>query len=129
MNYHQLTPDERYAIAGCRLEGLGASAIAERVKRHRTTIWRELRRNRSADGGYRPVIAERKAQNRRRLAHRPWRFTAADLALIAERLSWHWSPEQIAGRLRRDGRLQISPETIYPYVWADKRGGGNLHTC
>ncbi len=64
----------------------------------------------------------------RRLAHRPWRFSAEDLALISERLSWHWSPEQIAGRLRRDRRLQISHETIYQYVWADKRGGGDLHT-
>ena len=128
MHYHQLTPDERYALAGCRLEGVGPSAIAVRLERHRSTIWRELRRNRSADGGYRPVIAERQAQNRRRLAHRPWRFTAADLALIGERLSWHWSPEQIAGRLRREGRLQISHETIYQYVWADKRGGGALHT-
>jgi len=39
-----------------------------------------------------------------------------------------WSPEQIAGRLRRDGTLQISHETIYRYVWADRRAGGTLYT-
>ena len=83
MHYHQLTPEERYALAGCRLEGLGPSAIAARLARHRSTIWREVRRNRSADGGYRPVLAERQAQNRRRLAHRPWRFTSAELALVS----------------------------------------------
>ena len=33
MNYHQLTPDERYALAGCRLEGVGPSAIAVRLER------------------------------------------------------------------------------------------------
>ena len=39
-----------------------------------------------------------------------------------------WSPEQIAGRLRREGGLQISYETIYRWIWADLRAGGQLHT-
>jgi IS30 family transposase len=38
-----------------------------------------------------------------------------------------WSPEQIAGRLRADQELEISHETIYRYVWADKRQGGQLY--
>ncbi len=38
-----------------------------------------------------------------------------------------WSPEQIAGRFRRDGLLSISHETIYRYVWEDRRRGGTLH--
>lgn len=38
-----------------------------------------------------------------------------------------WSPEQIAGRLRRQGILVISPETIYRYLWADKETGGQLY--
>jgi len=33
-----------------------------------------------------------------------------------------------AGRLRRDRLLQISHETIYRYIWADKRDGGCLYT-
>lgn len=40
-----------------------------------------------------------------------------------------WSPEQISGRLRLEGRLRISYETIYKYVWADKHAGGSLHLC
>jgi IS30 family transposase len=40
------------------------------------------------------------------------------------RLKEQWSPEQIAGRLRREGRLRISHETIYRYIWHDKRRGG-----
>ena len=39
-----------------------------------------------------------------------------------------WSPEQIAGRLDHEGRLQICHETIYRHVWNDKRHGGLLHT-
>ncbi len=39
-----------------------------------------------------------------------------------------WSPEQVAGWLRRQGLLEISHETIYRYLWADKRQGGRLYT-
>ena len=39
-----------------------------------------------------------------------------------------WSPEQVAGYLRRQGELSISHETIYRHVWRDLRRGGNLHT-
>jgi len=38
-----------------------------------------------------------------------------------------WSPEQVAGWLRRQGLLAISHETIYRYIWADKHEGGTLH--
>jgi IS30 family transposase len=34
----------------------------------------------------------------------------------------------VAGRLRLEGRLQISHETIYRYIWADKAAGGTLYT-
>jgi IS30 family transposase len=33
----------------------------------------------------------------------------------------------VAGRLRRQGELRISHETIYRYIWADKRRGGTLY--
>jgi IS30 family transposase len=38
-----------------------------------------------------------------------------------------WSPEQISGRLRREGGLRISHETIYRHVWQDKFEGGDLY--
>jgi IS30 family transposase len=38
-----------------------------------------------------------------------------------------WSPEQIAGYLRRRGELWISHETIYRHIWRDHKGGGSLH--
>jgi IS30 family transposase len=38
-----------------------------------------------------------------------------------------WSPEQISGRLRREGGLRISHETIYRHVWRDKWEGGDLY--
>jgi IS30 family transposase len=44
-----------------------------------------------------------------------------------EWLEEDWSPEQIAGRLREDGMLEISHETICIHVWRDKAGGGQLY--
>ena len=38
-----------------------------------------------------------------------------------------WSPEQVAGHLRRTGELTISHETIYRHIWADLKKGGTLH--
>lgn len=36
-------------------------------------------------------------------------------------------PEQVSGRLRREGALTISHETIYRDLWADKHAGGTLY--
>ena len=37
------------------------------------------------------------------------------------------SPEQISGRLKREESIFISPETIYSFIWKDKRFGGTLY--
>ena len=42
-------------------------------------------------------------------------------------LKQDWSPEQVAGRMGLEGQLDISHETIYRYIWHDKRRGGFLH--
>lgn len=54
-------------------------------------------------------------------------LSQAELQIVADRLSPQWSPEQIAGRLRRDGILNISHESIDQYIWADNAAGGDLH--
>ena len=44
--------------------------------------------------------------------------------LVAEQ----WSPEQIAGRLKLEGRKSISHATIYQRIFIDKKAGGDLYT-
>jgi len=129
MTYHQITREERYALGVLRRQGLTAAAIARALGRHRSTIGREVRRNRKAiDGGYRPQLADWYARGRRSRSRRNRRFSATDLELVRALLGRQWSPEQIAGRLRREGRLRISHETIYRYIWADQAQGGQLYT-
>jgi IS30 family transposase len=55
-------------------------------------------------------------------------LSAADWELVLTHLRLHWSPEQISGRLEQSGLLRISHETIYRYIWRDKRSGGTCYT-
>lgn len=123
----QLTLVDRERLAQFHLQGLSNAEIARRLGRHRSTIGRELARNRGADDrqrapdGYWPSVAQRKAGARRQ--HRPRKMDDAKLnADVRSGLARHWSPEQIAGRLRRDHPRQprrcVSHTTIYRWIAA-----------
>lgn len=129
MSYHQLTSEERYMLALFRKQGLNQSQMARELGRHRSTVCREFRRNCSrSDGHYRPSKAQERTNGRRSRSRRNRRFTPQDLALVNGLLCRQWSPEQVAGHLARTGQLWISHETIYRYIWRDKREGGLLYT-
>jgi IS30 family transposase len=53
-------------------------------------------------------------------------MTSNLVALIDSKIQIEWSPDQISGWLREDHNLFISHETIYLYIWADKKRGGQL---
>ena len=117
MNYTHLTQIERYQIYALMKAGHTQSEIAIVLERSKSTISRELRRNRG-QRGYRPKQAhcssvERRAMNARTIDDATWQFAQ-------EKLLLQWSPEQISGH------AAISPETVYQRVYADKRTGGLL---
>ena len=126
MTYRQITSDERYTISLCRADGMTVGQIARFLGRHRSTIHRELSRNRSPDGCYRYSKAQEMTNGRRRRSRRNRRFGAAEIALVERCIRVDWSPEQTAGFLGKERMLRISHETIYRYIWADKASGGGL---
>ena len=129
MTYRQLTSEERYMLAALRRQGCNQAEIARALGRHRSTVCREVRRNSTrADGHYRAFTAQERTNGRRSRSRRNSRFSAEDFALVDELLRRQWSPEQVAGYLRREGQLSVSHETIYRHVWRDKKEGGTLHT-
>ncbi len=129
MTYHQITYEERYTIGLLRRQGLSPASIAQVLGRHRSTILREVQRNRAtSDGSYRLQLADWYARGRRSRARRNRRFTAADFRVVRRFLVRQWSPEQVSGYLRRHRVLRISHETIYRYIWTDKSDGGLLYT-
>jgi len=97
-------------------------AGARILRRHRSTVGREVRRNRAhSDGTYRPPLADWYARGRRSRSRRNRRFAAADWERVQELVREDWSPEQVAGWLRRHQELAISHEMIYRHIWDDKR--------
>jgi len=127
MSYHQITREERYTISALRKQDYRTSEIAAVLGRHRSSIYREITRNQCNDKGYRPFKADSRTRGRRSRSRRNKQFGARDFALIESLLRLKWSPEQVSCYLKRVKRLNISHETIYLYVWADKEAGGNLH--
>ena len=122
--YHHLTTPERCQIYALKASGYSLRAIAREMSRSHSTISRELRRN-SGGRGDRHQQAERTAQERRRQASlQPWKMTEALWAMIVTLLRMAWSPEQIAGRLRLEGVVAVSPEWIYQLIRRDRKGGG-----
>jgi IS30 family transposase len=97
--------------------GLSVSEMARRLGRHRSTIERELARNRCVDG-YRPDSAERRAWARKLRGSKIARSTRLR-AHVEDRLAMGWSPEQIAGRMELDGAEHaIGAESIYRHACA-----------
>ena len=64
----------------------------------------------------------------RRASDKPRKMTPDLVELIEEKLTQQqWSPDQISGRLAKDGVAFISHERIYQHVWKDKKDGGTLY--
>ena len=105
--YTQLTREERYQIYVLKQAGHQQNEIAKMLDRHKSTISRELRRNRGLRG-YRPKQAHRLALARRSAKVRP-RFGSPIWRQIKVLIRQDWSPEQIAGRLKIEQRVSGQP--------------------
>ena len=123
--YTQLTREQRYQIYALMKMNHTQTEIAKILGVHKATISRETRRN-CGKRGYRPKQAHELAVKRRMEKARP-RITPEVWALVEEKISADWSPEQISGRFAKDG-FAISHEHIYQHIYADKRAGGSLWT-
>jgi IS30 family transposase len=123
-NYHQLTQAQRYQIYSLLKMGHNQTEIAECLGVHKSTIGRELRRNRG-QRGYRPHQAHQNAISRRK--HDRTRIMPETWVIVEAKIRQDWSPEQISGRMKYEEDIHISHEWIYQYIYKDKRNNGNLH--
>src|SRR5919202_3689416 len=110
--------EERERLAELQAEGLSLRAIARALGRAASTISRELRRNALPKGGYLPVHAEgcyRERRQRPAVLERDERLGR----FVRERLLEWWTPEQIAGWLKRGegrGLRPVSTEAVYALI-------------
>lgn len=119
-HYRHLSVRQRERLARMVNEGHNLAEIAKALRRNKSTIWRELRRNGTPQRPlYSPCRAQARSEERRSRASRRPRIPNERIrAYIREKIKIGWSPEIIAGRLRLDHpRLHISHEAIYQYLY------------
>jgi len=125
MRYTQLGLSERYQIYELLKRGWSIGEVANWMRRSRSTIYRELRRNRGGKG-WRPLQAWEMAVMRR-LGKTGARLGSLVWQEVERLLREDWSPEQISQRFQLEGKVRISHEWIYQYVYRDQREGGDLY--
>jgi IS30 family transposase len=126
-NHKRLAPEEREAIHRYLGEGLGQNEIARILGRDKSVVSRELRPFKASGRPYSPILAQRSAErlrhgkkNRKLDTETPlWDYVLAKLRL-------RWSPQQISKALEEehpdDGRMRVSHESIYTYIYLLARG-------
>ncbi len=122
-----LSASEREEIRVGIEAGESDEAIAARLGRHRSTVWREV----AANGGrrhYRAAAAEERAARAALRPKSPWTEERPSLWETVQGLlrAKKWSPEQIAERLRKEYPDQpewwVSHEAIYQAVFVQAKG-------
>ena len=98
-NYNQLTQTERYQIYALRKANKNPTEISRVLGRHKSTIYRELKRN-LGKRGYRAVQAHQFAVERHMSRDRR-RISLEDWQLIESLIRRDWSPEQISLWLKK----------------------------
>ncbi len=124
--YSQLSGDERRKLEQWRVAKISIDVIAEKLGRHRSTIFRELKRNRFQDiimphiTGYFFMVAKMKSATRPTKDCKLIRHTGLQ-NLIIDRIKAGWTPEQIAGRMRLENApVRVCQETIYRFVYSEE---------
>ena len=126
----QLTEGQRYKLQAYLQAGIKKDEIAHLLGIHRSTLYRELCRNKwnptdSYDADYAQYRYERGVKSnvfvhRNSQSVRKARATAMLVQL-------NYSPEQIVGRCKGLGFPMVSVERLYQWIWDDKRKGGDLY--
>jgi len=126
--YHHLTRDQRCQIYALRQRGFLQREIASDVGVSQSSISREVRRNRGLRG-YRVLQADASAARRRSAGNSVATVMTPSLIARAESMlvGCQWSPQQIAAMLFLEYGMKVSHESLYSYIWRNKRKGGTLY--
>ena len=120
---------ERDQIATLFTSGASFRLIARKLGRSVSSIHTEIKRN-SINGIYQAIKAQELSQKRNNKSRKLNSLKSPQIySYVYDKLRCGWSPEQIAGRLKRDNNNQtiICHETIYHYVYSEAGKEKNLH--
>jgi len=121
-SYHHLSIEEREYIMISLYQGKSITEIALDLHRDKSTIYREISRNKD-EGGYSAFAAQELYCKRRLASHPSCRLSDPEIhAYVEDKFHNHqWSPEQISARLKyEEAPIQISTSTIYRGIYSGK---------
>jgi hypothetical protein len=119
--YSHLSDDEREQIGLAKALGHSIGAIAQAIDRPKSTISRELSRNKLPSGRYSPLHAAGAYQLRRRREA----LIERDRALrtfVVDRLAEGWTPEQISGWLKAGNEHRLPARRSMPLSIGQPKG-------
>ena len=103
------------------------TAVANEIGRHKSTISRELARNKRPTGYYTAPVAHSYATARRKRTRRGTQFTKEQWRIVLTLIKDDYSPEQVSYIVKTFFGFSISHETIYLYLLYDKKKGGTIY--
>ena len=102
--------------------------IAEAIGKNKSVISRELKRNTNPNTGkYSFEYAQDIASLRKERMKKPRKLFPWLRKAIVSKIEQEWSPQQITGRMKLEGKSTVSHETIYRIIRKDKEQGGTLY--
>jgi IS30 family transposase len=124
-----ITKEQRYTISVMLQKNITQTEIADNIGKYKSVVCRELKRNfDNRNGEYNADLAQRKYIKRLKEKPKKIKFTKSVKQYVTDKLEDDYSPEQIVGRARVENISCVSHETIYKYVWENKKQGGQLHS-
>ena len=120
MSHIQFNRDSRVELGVLLRAGKSQSDCARELGMNRSSVSREIQANSDEDGVYRGCSAHRKhLTNKKRAKYRYRKVTGTLRKYVVRKLNTFWSPEQIAGRLRKDN-ITLCHETIYTFIYNER---------
>lgn len=121
-SFKHITKEERDLIAILVSRKESIRVVGRQLGRSPSTILREIQRNRPQRGCqvYLPHKAQERANQTHKKSHKNKRLRSFSLQHDIEALLMKkWSPEIIAGRLKRQGKDYACSESIYQWIYRE----------
>jgi len=129
MKNKQLTSIQRNQIEVLLQTKTPINKVAQLLDTDKSSIYREIKRNKRKRGSYSAIFAQELATERKERFVRPRKFTVQVQKFVVEKLTKEqWSPEQIVGFAELNNLPMVSHERIYQFIRQDKKDGGLLCT-
>jgi len=122
-SYNHITLNERIMLSALKRKGFTQAEIARELGKNQSSVSRELKRNKAKNTSYHAGHATRKYYQRKKVAAQILKRIENNVWLqrhIEENIKEYWSPEQIAGRARKEHNIIVCHETIYKYIYNER---------